>query len=156
MRIFLDDESSPIENTLRANGLAGKVGASMGSRASQARQRIREEMERQKLSQREVADLLQWSQSRVGKILIGRVGLDVDDLEALCFAVGISLTEAVRDRGFEFCAEMTPTELRLLERIRQLPQEDVDALMRLLAVNTKTRPQQRGSAPVVQKRKRSV
>jgi len=29
----------------------------------------------------------------------------------------------VRDRGVEFCAEMTPEELRLLEDIRQLPKE---------------------------------
>ncbi len=142
---------SPKANPLQGYELADKVGPPMESRSSQARLRIREEMERQKLSQREVADLLKWSQSRVGKILTGRVGLDLDDLDALCFALGISLTEAVRDRGLEFCAEMTPTELRFLERIRQLDQTTREAVFQLLDVKTKTRPQDRRAAPLTKK-----
>lgn len=147
LSFFLILNMSPEENPLQDRDLAVMVSLQMASRSDQARLRIRDEMERQKLSQREVADLLKWSQSRVGKILIGRVGLDLDDLDALCFVLGISLTEAVRDHGFEFCAEMTPTELRFLERLRKLPQPDQDALMRILAVAPATRAQDRRAHP---------
>jgi len=112
-------------------------------RSDQARLRLREEMERNKLTQREVADLLGWSQSRVAKLLTGRVGLDLDDLESLCFAIGLSVTEAVRDHGLEFCAEMTPTELRILDRIRQLPRPVLDAVMTLLDIKQKTNAPER-------------
>jgi transcriptional regulator with XRE-family HTH domain len=77
-------------------------------------------MARTKLTQADVAGILKWTQPRVSKVLRGRVELGVDDLGALCFAVGLSPTEVLRDRGLEFCAEMTPTELRVLERLRQL------------------------------------
>lgn len=116
-------------------------------RADQARLRIREEMERKKLVQREVADMLEWTQSRLAKVLTGRVELTVSDLEALCFAVGISMVEALRDRGVEFCAEMTPTELRLVERMRQLDARTLDAVMQLLDVRTKTRMEERRALP---------
>lgn len=105
-------------------------------------------MSRQKLSQRDLADLLGWkSQSRVAKLLTGRVEFNIDDLEAICFAIGLSVTEAVRDQGLEFCAELTPTELRLLERFRQLQPYQLDAVMTLLDIKGKTRQQERRAAP---------
>ena len=120
-------------------------------RSEQARLRIREEMARRDLSQREVAELLRWSQSRVAKLLTGRVELGVEDLDGLCFAVGISAVEALRDHGLEFCAEMTPTELRILERIRQLPRPVFEAVMTLLNVKAHTRPQVRRAAQLRKK-----
>jgi len=146
LRINLAEGVSPITNPLRRKRLASTVTAHMPIRSDQARLRVREEMERQKMSQREMSDLLKWSQSRVAKILTGRVELTLDDLEALCFAVGLSVTEAVRDHGMEFCAEMTPTELRILERMRQLPQPVTDSLLQLLDVKTNTRQQERRAA----------
>ncbi len=104
------------------------------SASEKARLRIREEMAKRDLSQRDLAGILGWSQSRVSKNLNARIELGLDDLAALCFAVGISLTEAVRDRGMEFCAEMTPTELRTLERMRALPADVKEAFLKLLAV----------------------
>lgn len=98
--------------------------------------RIREEMQERHVSQRDLADLMKCSQGRIAKILGGGVNLRLDDLEVLALAVGVSLVEAVRDRGMEFHAEMTPTELRLLERIRQRP-EAQSALMILLDVREK-------------------
>lgn len=99
------------------------------------RLRIKEEMQRQHLSQRDVAGILGgWSQSRVAKILTGRVKMTVEDLGSLCFAVGISPAEAVRDRGLEFCAEMTPTELRILERLRELPTPVYEAVKTLIQI----------------------
>jgi transcriptional regulator with XRE-family HTH domain len=111
--------------------------------SDRVRQRIKDEMSRQHLSQRDVAGLLTWSQSRVAKVLTGRVEMGVDDLGALCFALNLHPTEAVRDHGLEFLAEMSPTELRILERIRQLPKPIFDAVMTLLDVYKTTAPQER-------------
>ena len=119
----------------------------MSVRSDQARLRIREEMERQRLSQRELVQLLGdgWTQSGIQKILVGRVQLTVDDLESICFALGIHLTEVVRDHGLEFCAEMTPTEMRMLERLRQMPTEERDLYLRLMEVKAHTRAEPRGA-----------
>lgn len=112
--------------------------------AERALQRIREEMTERKLSQRDLADELKCSQSRVAKILNGGVNLRVNDLATLAAAVRITLTETVRDRGLEFYAEMTPTELRLLERIRQRP-EVLEALLVILSIPHIGLPQPRVS-----------
>lgn len=115
------------------------------------RLRLREEMLRLKLSQRDVAGLLDWSQSKVAHQLTGRVDMSLDDLAAFCFALRISPTEAVRDHGLEFCAEMTPTELRILERTRQLPKPVLDAVMTLLDIKQKTNAPER-HAGVIRKK----
>lgn len=107
--------------------------------AARARMRIREQADRNKLTQRDISNVLGgtpagWSQSRVAKLLSGRVELGVNDLASLCFAVGISVVEAVRDHDLEFLAEMTPFELRLLERFREVPPNFKDAITTILAV----------------------
>lgn len=143
MRIHLAHEMSPEAKALQPNKLAAKVAIRMGERSVSARQRIRDEMDRQKLSQRDVADLLSWSQSRVGKLLTGRVELGVDDLNSLAFAVGLTLTEVVRDRGMEFCAELTPTELRFLQMWKKSSQADRDAVVQLLTGRPKLDTEER-------------
>ena len=100
-------------------------------------------MTRLQLSQRDVAGLLGWSQSKVAHILTGHVVLSVDDLADFCFALGLRVTEAVRDRGLQFCAEMTPSELRTLEKMRQLPATVLDAVMTLLDVKKQTNAPER-------------
>jgi transcriptional regulator with XRE-family HTH domain len=115
----------------------------MSQLEEQVRLRIREEMTRKNLSQRDLSGILGgpgkgWSQSRVGKLLTGRVLMGVADMESLCFAVGLSVVEAVRDHGLEFLAEMTPTELRTLERIKQLDDVTRDAYLRILDVKVRT------------------
>ena len=114
--------------------------------SSKVRERLLSEMKARELSQTDIAGLLGWSQPRVSKVLHGRVELNVDDLAQLCFAVGISMTEAVRDQGMEFCAEMTPTEFRTFERMRQLHPTVLDAIMTLLDVKGTTRAQERRAA----------
>lgn len=109
----------------------------------QVRSRVRDEMTRRHLSQRDLSGILGgaaagWSQSRVAKILTGRVLMGVADMEALCFAVGLSVVEAVRDHGLEFLAEMTPTELRTLERIRQLDEATRGAFLHMLDVKARS------------------
>jgi len=127
----------------------------MSRRSEHVRLRLREEMAKKDMSQRDVAGILNWSQSKVAHILNGRVELGVDDLEAFCFGVGIQLTEAVRDRGLEFCAEMTPTEMRLLELWRAMGAAERDAHWHIMTAHTKAAlPEQRRAAPsrIVKKR----
>lgn len=110
--------------------------------SDRALQRIREEMTERKISQRDLASTLKCSQGRVAKILNGNVNLRVNDLETLAHAVGIRLSEAVRDRGVEFYAEMTPSEVRLLDKIRQ--RNLLDAVLQLVElppVGWKPQPQ---------------
>jgi transcriptional regulator with XRE-family HTH domain len=142
---------------LQTNDLSDTLAGAMTLRvAEQVRIRLREELTRKKMSQRDLAGMLDWSQSRVAKLLTGRVEMSIGDLEALCFALGLSLTEAVRDHGMEFCAEMHPSELRILERMRQLQPAVLDAVMTLLDVKTKTRMQERHAAPLHKKARRQV
>lgn len=124
--------------------------------ADRARRRIREEMDREHLNQTDIAGILKWGQSQVSKLLNGHTRLDVNDLDALCFAVGIRITEAVRDHGLEFCAELTPTELRILERIRQLTEPVREGLMGLLDVSPHTRLETRGVTKSTQGRMKKV
>lgn len=98
------------------------------------RDRLREEKAKQKVSERDLAGFLEWSQARVAQKLSGRTAITVDELESLCFALGIRPTEAVCDRWLEFAAELTPTELRVLELIRRLPKPAFDGLLTFLNV----------------------
>jgi transcriptional regulator with XRE-family HTH domain len=102
-------------------------------------------MEHKDMSQRDLAGILGWSQSRVAHLLTGRVEITVDDLAEMAFALGLSVLETVRDRGMEFCAEMTPSEMRVLDAVRALPQTDRDAFTHLLGV--KVLEHQRRAAP---------
>ncbi len=102
--------------------------------AQRVRRRIREELDRKKIVQTDIAGQLQWSQAKVAQKLNGRTPWTLDELEGLCFIAGISPVEAIRDRGMEFCAEMTPTELRMLEHFRKLAPTVRDAYLTLLNI----------------------
>lgn len=119
----------------------------MSRLSEQVRLRIREEMAHRKMSQNAMASAIGWSKSQVAHCLTGRVEMTVDDMAELAFGLGLQLTEIVRDRGLEFCAEMTPTELRILERIRQLKRPDLDAFIQLLDMKATTRLQERRAMP---------
>lgn len=120
--------------------------------SERVRFRLREEMSRRKLSQQEVADLIQWTQSRVAQKLTGRTPITLEELAALCFGVGISLVEVVRDHGLEFMAEMTPTELRIVQRVRQFTPQQIDALQIMINVMKNTRPENRRAARLPKKK----
>lgn len=120
----------------------------MGDLSDRVRLRLREEMGKSGLSQRDVADLIGWTQSKVAKHLTGRVEIGLDALEALCFAVGLSATEVVRDHGLEFCAEMQPHELRLLEHFRQQTPDTRDAFLKILKVAKTTHLPERYAKPL--------
>lgn len=103
------------------------------SASRRACERVRTEMQRLALNQADLAGLIGWTQSKVSKVLNGETVLTVDDLEALCFGVSLRISEAVRDHGLEFCAEMTPQELRVLEELRRR-HGTLDGLMQLLRI----------------------
>lgn len=122
------------------------------SASARVRARLKEELRSRDISQRELADALTkstgdyWTQSRVGKVLNGNVELRVDDADAIAKVAGIFLSEAVRDRGLEFYAEMTPTELRVLERLRREP-DILDGVLILLRLRPGPRPPERPAKP---------
>jgi transcriptional regulator with XRE-family HTH domain len=107
--------------------------------SARALRRIRDELDARGISQRDLALLLtnateeHWSQPRIGKVLTGKVELKLDDAAAIARVIKLALTEILRDRGLEFYAELTPTELRILERIRQRPHV-LSALLILLDI----------------------
>lgn len=124
--------------------------------SEQVRHRLREQMSVLDMSQRDVAGILGWSQSRVAHLLTGRVEMSIDDLAEFASAVNLRATEAVRDRGMEFCAEMTPTELRLLELLRKAGDADRDAILQLLGgKSAKARLEERRASPVQKRTRKS-
>lgn len=103
--------------------------------SARVRRRIKEEMQRKRLNQTDVAEMLKWTQSRVSKVLTGRTQLGVDELTELCFVLDLSLVEMVRDQGLEFVAEMTPTELRMLQNFRKSPKDWQASILTILSVS---------------------
>lgn len=124
----------------------------MSDLEERVRLRIREEMTRKNLSQRDVSGILggpgkHWSQSRVAKLLTGRVEFGLADMEALCFAIGLPIVEAVRDQGLEFLAEMDPVELRVLQRLRELDEAERSMFLHFLDVRHLKQVKHAGKAP---------
>ena len=131
---------------LKTQQLSTRVSA-VSSLNDRVRDRLRQEKATNKISEREIAELIQWTQSKVAQKLSGRTPITLDEMEALCFALSIPPTEAVRDPGLEFCADMTPTELRVLERIRHLDPTTRDAFFQLLSIRTSSKPDRYAKLP---------
>lgn len=116
------------------------------------RERFKDEKARKHLSERDLAGMLNWSQSKVAQKLSGRTPMTLDEFDALCFALSLSPTEAVRDRGLEFCADMTPTELRILEVYRAMPKDTRENFEQFFLYQTRIRVESRGitkSKPII-------
>lgn len=120
-------------NALTHNDLEAKFLA-MPTLNDRVREVLRAEKDRQGLTEKDIADFVSWGQSKVAQKLRGRTPITLNELESMCFALSIQPTEAVRDHGLEFVTEMTPTELRLFERIRKLSAEQRTAILTLLHV----------------------
>jgi len=134
-------------NALRDFNLSDTVARLMiESLPDRARRRVREELDRKGVTQPDIAGQLQWSQSKVAQKLTGRTPWTLQELESLCFVAGLSPIEAIRDQGLEFCTDMTPTEFRLFERLRQLTPSQLDAVIVLIDVASNTRAQERRAA----------
>lgn len=100
------------------------------------RERLREEKASRKISERDLAAFCRWSQSKVAQKLGGHTAITLNELETLCQALGISPTEAVRDRGLEFVADLTPTELRVLEIIRRFNKQGFETFLQMVQMMT--------------------
>lgn len=113
--------------------------------------RVRDRLKTEKaalgLSEQDLANWMQWGKSKVAQKLGGRTDLTLNELESLCSALSITPTEAVRDRGLEFCAELTPTELRLLEQIRKLDGPTREAILHLANVKRAIGPERFATDP---------
>jgi transcriptional regulator with XRE-family HTH domain len=141
----------PIWKPLRNRELPATIAGAMSERPSdRARVRIRLEMARKRLNQTQLAQLIGWTQSRMSKVLNGRTDLGVDDLADMCFGLSLSLVEVVRDHGMEWCAEMTPSEFRFLERLREIDMGTRDAFLRFIEV--KIENARRHASPIKDKK----
>ena len=107
----------------------------MESLSRSVRLRLRDEMTRKRLSQRDLAGLLEWSQSRVAHLLTGRVTMTVDDLSALAFAVSLSPLELVRDQGFRVCGGPHAERAADSPGGAGLPEKDREAFLRVLRIS---------------------
>jgi transcriptional regulator with XRE-family HTH domain len=54
---------------------------------------IRAEMTRQRISQRQLGEQLGWTQSRVSRRLLGQKPLEVDDVQRIAGALGVSMEQ---------------------------------------------------------------
>ena len=93
--------------------------------AERVRQMVIALMDERKFSQRDFAERMGRSQPWVAKVIRGprKGGQDVrlEDLDDLALALGVTSVELVRDHGLEFVAELTPSEMRVLQQFRKLP-----------------------------------
>lgn len=105
--------------------------------SERARMRLRDELYARRIMQRDACAHLEratgetWSQSRLSKTLNGEVGLLVDIAAALADMAGITLVDIVREPGRELVADLTPSEMQLLQAVRSRPQL-LPALLQLL------------------------
>lgn len=102
--------------------------------ADRVRRRLREEMAARHITQRDLAGLTGWSQSKIAKILNANVQLLVDDFAAIAWAMDLSYVECVREQGYEFVADLTPTELKALNRLRELGTDERAAILTILGI----------------------
>lgn len=114
--------------------------ATMPTLNDRVRERLRTEKDRLEMTELDIAGLIGWSQSKVAQKLRGRTPITLNELESLCFAFSLAPTEAVRDHGLEFVTEMTPTELRIHERIRKMTADQRAALMTILHISAIVEP----------------
>lgn len=97
------------------------------SAADPVRERLRELLHEKKLSHQRLCNRLTemtgepWLVQRFGKLLNGSIMLRVEDLVLIARAAEISLVEIVRERGRELAADLTPTELQLVQGVRDNP-----------------------------------
>lgn len=95
--------------------------------STRVRMRLRDELYARKIMQRDACDRLEritgdgWSQSRLSKTLNGEVGLLLDVADALADIAGVTLVDVVREPGRELVADLTPSELQLIEAARARP-----------------------------------
>jgi hypothetical protein len=124
--------------------------------SQRVRARVRDELTHRRISQRVAAERLEqytsepWSQSKVHKILTGQVQLMVDELAAFARVLDLSLADLMREPGREFVADLTPSELKVLEAIRERP----EMIPHLLAIVGSPPPRKPGRRTIRERMRR--
>lgn len=97
-------------------------------RAQEVRVRLKELLRALGISQTDLCERLnaegpgkRWRLSRLNKLLNGHIPFGLDDLQEIADAAGLSMVELVRQSGREFVGDLTPTELRILQLLRENP-----------------------------------
>lgn len=97
--------------------------------AERVRRRVRELLEERGWTQKALADALGKTSPWMSQFLAGALNLGLDDIDQLALALGTTAVELVRDpEGFQFCADLTPSEMALLRRVRKLSPSVRDAV----------------------------
>lgn len=123
--------------------------------ADHVRLRFRELLHEKGVSQSVLCARLQartgerWRESRLSKLLNGRIVFVVDDLVLMAECADISLVELFREKGREFVADLSPSELRVLNAMRDMPHTG-QLLMDL--VNSLTPEKRKSSRAVIRER----
>ena len=116
--------------------------------AAKLRLRFRELLHDHGISQRVLCGRLTkrtgmlWRESRLSKLLNGQIAFDVGDMLVMAEEAGISLVELVREPGKEFVADLTPSELRIVQAVRDKP-ELVPLFMLVVGAAAPRRPPSR-------------
>jgi transcriptional regulator with XRE-family HTH domain len=116
--------------------------------ATALRERFRALLKQRSISQSELCLRLTkrthhvWREAHLSRILNGHIGLQLDDFAAMVDAAGFSMVELVREPGREFVADLTPSEMRILNAIRE-NLELRDAFLRMVDFVEKTVPPKR-------------
>jgi transcriptional regulator with XRE-family HTH domain len=90
--------------------------------AERVRQRLSDWMEVAGLTQREFAGELHRSQPWLDKILTGENAVRLKDLDDIATKMRTTAADLVREPSERRVVELTPTELRLIERLRRKPE----------------------------------
>lgn len=89
--------------------------------ADRVRRRIKELLDERGWSQRALADALGKTQPWMSQLLGGSLRLGLDELDQVALALGATAVELVRDpEQFQFCADLTPSEMAMLRKYRKL------------------------------------
>lgn len=94
--------------------------------------RLRDELHRRGKTYPEIAEYLGWGVTKVAFKFTGRTPLTLNELEQLCFAIGLQPTEAVREQGLEYVANMSPTELYVHQQYQLAPKPIAEAIVQIL------------------------
>lgn len=100
--------------------------------AERVRERMRRWMETANLDQRTFAGDLKKSQVWLQKVLTGENQVRLRDLDQIADAMRTTTTELVRSDEERYTLELTPTEVRIVEALRRLRADVLDAFLKLL------------------------
>ena len=110
---------------------------------------VRDELAHRHISQRVAAERLAqytgepWSQSKVHKILTGQVEFSLADLAAFARILDLSIPQITREPGREFVGDLTPSEFKALEALREMSPRRLAAILEIIGEPEPRKPGRR-------------